>query len=174
MWMCIYAYINVCACLTQIYTSLLVLSLEGRVGRHTRRTSLWLPHPSPERLQGTDRTLIPQNRQAIFRSRCPGQKASGSHQVCPQSHRITLDVECSSDRSGLICSDGHLSWKHVHSSGVSCEFPRELQSSLSMRSQRALYFTGRMRPLCGQCSTWQAGHTTKSLRKQGTSPCSAT
>lgn len=36
----------------------------------------------PERHQGTDRTLIPHNCQAIFRSRCPGYKATESHQVC--------------------------------------------------------------------------------------------
>lgn len=32
----------------------------------------------PERHQGTDRTLIPHNCQAIFRSRCPGYKATES------------------------------------------------------------------------------------------------
>lgn len=76
----LYTYKHTCLSYTDTHILATVMSVRNA---YTQVLTVAATPFFPERHQGTDRTLIPYNFQAVFRSRYPGYKATESHQVCP-------------------------------------------------------------------------------------------
>lgn len=162
MWMCVYMYINVCVCLTQY------IIFPSTIFRMQGFTVPATPF-SPERCQGSLTDADSAQPPAIFRSSCIMYEAREPLQSCPQWQHGTLELRCSHGRPGRTCIDSHVLWKDFHNSGVSSQFSWERQSSLSeacsVPHRGKWFLSGRVAPY-GR----QAGHATKSLRKQGNGP----
>lgn len=124
MCMCVYMYIPVCVCLTQY------IIFPSTIFRMQGFTVPATPF-SPERCQGSLTDADSAQPPAIFRSSCIMYEAREPLQSCPQWQHGTLELRCSHGRPGRTCIDSHVLWKNFHNSGVSSQFSRERQSSLS-------------------------------------------